>query len=211
MGSTCYCATTRAAWNCSGEAPQNAALGVIGTLTLVIILNLTAFAIVREREVGTLEQIMVSPIRPVEFILGKTVPFFLVGVTQVSLVAAVGILWFQVPFVGNPFVLLLGTTLFLLSTLALGLLISTICSTQQQAFATNFFVLNLFFILSGFAFSDLQHAVGPTWFTYLNPLRYFMVVIRAAVPFRRSPATRFARECRCASAAATCDTISTAG
>jgi ABC-2 type transport system permease protein len=152
--------------------------GVVGTLTLVIIVNLTAFAIVREREVGTLEQIMVTPIRPSEFILGKTVPFFLVGLTQVSLVAAVGILWFQVPFVGNPLVLLLGTALFLLSTLALGLLISTICSTQQQAFATNFFVLNPFFILSGFAFPISSMPEVLQWFTYLNPLRYFLVVIR---------------------------------
>ena len=152
--------------------------GVIGTLTLVIVVNLTAFAIVREREVGTLEQIMVTPIRPTEFILGKTVPFFLVGLGEVSLVTAVGILWFQVPFVGNPLVLLLGTTLYLLSTLALGLLISTLCSTQQQAFATNFFVLNPFFILSGFSFPISSMPVVLQWFTYANPLRYYLVVIR---------------------------------
>lgn len=152
--------------------------GVIGTLTLVMIVNLTAFAIVREREVGTLEQIMVTPIRPAEFILGKTVPFFLVGLGQVSLVTAVGVYWFQVPLVGNPLMLLLGTALFLLSTLALGLLISTVCSTQQQAFATNFFVLNPVFILSGFAFPISSMPEVLQWFTYLNPLRYFLVVIR---------------------------------
>ncbi len=152
--------------------------GVIGTLTLVTIVNLTAFAIVREREVGTLEQIMVSPIRPAEFIFGKTVPFFLVGLGEVALVVAVGIVWFQVPFVGNPFVLLLGTALFLLSTLALGLLISTICSTQQQAFSTNFFVLNPFFILSGFMFPISSMPQVLQWFTYINPLRYYLVVIR---------------------------------
>jgi len=152
--------------------------GVIGTITLVSIVNLTAFAIVREREVGTLEQIMVSPIRPVEFILGKTVPFFIIGLGQVALVVAVGILWFRVPFVGNPFVLLLGTALYLLSTLALGLLISTVCSTQQQAFSTNFFVLNPFFILSGFAFPISSMPQALQWFTYINPLRYYLVVIR---------------------------------
>ncbi len=152
--------------------------GVIGTLTLVIVVNLTAFAIVREREVGTLEQIMVSPIRPSEFILGKTVPFFLIGLGEVSLVAGVGMLWFQVPFVGNPLILLLGTALFLLSTLALGLLISTLCSTQQQAFATNFFVLNPFFILSGFSFPISSMPEALQWFTYVNPLRYYLVVIR---------------------------------
>jgi ABC-2 type transport system permease protein len=152
--------------------------GVIGTLTLVIVVNLTSFAIVREREVGTLEQIMVSPIRPSEFILGKTAPFFIIGLGEVALVAGAGVLWFQVPFVGNPLILLLGTALYLLSTLALGLFISTICSTQQQAFATNFFVLNPFFILSGFSFPIVSMPQVMQWFTYLNPLRYFLVIIR---------------------------------
>jgi drug efflux transport system permease protein len=152
--------------------------GLIGTLTLVIIVNLTAFAIVREREVGTLEQIMVSPIRPAEFILGKTVPFFLIGMGEVALIVAVAILWFQVPFVGNPLVLFLGSALFLLSTLALGLLISTLCTTQQQAFSMNFFVLNPFFILSGFSFPISSMPKVLQWMTYANPLRYYLVVIR---------------------------------
>ena len=152
--------------------------GLIGTLSLVIIVNLTAFAIVREREVGTLEQIMVSPIRPAEFILGKTVPFFLVGLGEVALIVAVAILWFQVPFVGDPLVLLLGSALFLLSTLALGLLISTLCMTQQQAFSMNFFILNPFFILSGFSFPISSMPKVLQWMTYANPLRYYLVVIR---------------------------------
>jgi ABC-2 type transport system permease protein len=152
--------------------------GVIATITLVMVVNLTAFAVVREREVGTLEQIMVSPIRPAEFILGKTVPFFVVGVGIAGLITIVGILWFQIPFVGNPFVFIFGTMLYLLSLLALGLLISTVCSTQQQAFATNFFVLNPFFILSGFSFPISSMPDALQWFTYVNPLRYFLVVIR---------------------------------
>ena len=155
--------------------------GVIGTLTLVTIVNLTAFAIVREREVGTLEQIMVSPIRPAEFIFGKTIPFFIVGLGEVALVVTVGVLWFQIPFVGSAFVLLLGTALFLLSTLAVGLLISTVCSTQQQAFSTNFFVLSPFFILSGFAFPISSMPQVLQWFTYVNPLRYYLVVIRGTL------------------------------
>jgi ABC-2 type transport system permease protein len=153
--------------------------GVIGTLTLTLIVNLTAFAIVREREVGTLEQIMVTPIRPIEFILGKTLPFFLIGLGEVALVMAVGLLWFQVPFNGNPLVMLLGTSLFLLSTLALGLLISTICTTQQQAFATNFFVVNPLFTLSGFSFPIASMPKALQWFSYINPLRYFLVIIRS--------------------------------
>lgn len=153
--------------------------GVVGTLTLVVVVSLTASAIVREREIGTLEQIMVSPIRPAEFILGKTVPFFLVGLAEVILVAVFGTLWFGVPFVGNPLILLLGTSLFLLSTLGLGLLISTVCKTQQQAFASNFFVLNPMFTLSGFAFPITSMPEPLQWLTYLNPLRYYLVVIRA--------------------------------
>lgn len=153
--------------------------GLIGTLTLITIVNLTAFAIVREREVGTLEQILVTPIQPIEFIIGKTLPFFLIGLLEVALVSAVGMLWFQVPFKGNPLVLLLGTCLFLLSVLAIGLLISTLCKTQQQAFASNFFVLNPMFILSGFSFPIASMPDALQWLTYLNPLRYFLVIIRA--------------------------------
>lgn len=153
--------------------------GLIGTLILITIVNLTAFAIVREREVGTLEQLLVTPIQPIEFIIGKTLPFFLIGLLEVSIVAAVGMLWFQVPFKGNPLVLLLGTGLFLLSVLAIGLLISTLCKTQQQAFASNFFVLNPIFILSGFSFPISSMPDALQWLTYLNPLRYFLVIIRA--------------------------------
>ena len=152
--------------------------GVIATITLVMIVNLTAFAVVREREVGTLEQIMVSPIRPAEFILGKTVPYFVVGLVLAALVTIAGIFWFEVPFVGNPLVFIFGTMLYLLSLLALGLLISTVCTTQQQAFATNFFVLNPLFILSGFSFPISSMPEVLQWFTYVNPLRYFLIVIR---------------------------------
>jgi ABC-2 type transport system permease protein len=152
--------------------------GVIGSLILLTIVNLTAFAIVREREVGTLEQILVTPIRPVEFIIGKTLPFFLIGLLEVSIAAGVGTFWFNVPFNGNPLVLLLGTCLFLLTALAIGLLISTLCMTQQQAFASNFFVLNPMFILSGFSFPISSMPDVLQWLTYVNPLRYFLVIIR---------------------------------
>jgi ABC-2 type transport system permease protein len=152
--------------------------GIIGSLTLMTIVNLTSFAIVREREIGTLEQIMVTPIRPIEFILGKTLPFFIIGLLQVALIALIGTLWFEVPFRGNPFVMLLGTSLFLISTLAAGLLISTVCSTQQQAFASGFFYLTPAFTLSGFAFPITSMPPAMQWLTYLDPLRYYLVVLR---------------------------------
>jgi len=155
--------------------------GVIGTLALMQVISLTAFAVVREREVGTLEQIMVSPIRPFEFILGKTLPFFLIGLADVSLVTTVGVLWFGVPFVGSIWVLLLGTSLFLLAALGMGLLLSTLSRTQQQAFALNFFIVNPFLVLSGFAFPIAAMPPVLQWFTVINPLRYFLVVIRAVL------------------------------
>lgn len=153
--------------------------GVIGTLTLLQVVSLTAFAVVREREVGTLEQIMVSPIRPFEFILGKTVPFFLIGFGDIALVSAFGILWFHVPFIGSPLVMLAGAALFLMAAVGMGLLLSTFSRTQQQAFALNFFLLNPFFILSGFAFPIAAMPKALQWFTLINPLRYFLVIIRA--------------------------------
>ena len=152
--------------------------GVIATLTLTLIVNLTSFAIVREREVGTLEQIMVTPIRSMEFILGKTIPFFCIGLALMMLIAGTGTLWFGIPFVGNPLVLLLGTSLYLMSVLGIGLLISTLCSTQQQAFATNFFVINPLFTLSGFSFPIASMPVFMQYLTYLNPVRYYLVIIR---------------------------------
>jgi ABC-2 type transport system permease protein len=152
--------------------------GVIGSLTLVLVITLTAFAVVREREIGTLEQIMVTPIRPVEFILGKTLPFFLIGLFDVSLIATVGTLWFQVPFRGHISVLFLGSVLFILCMLGAGLLISTVSATQQQAMATAFFFIMPAITFSGFGFPI---ATMPQWlqyFTYLVPLRYFLVVLR---------------------------------
>jgi len=153
--------------------------GVIGSLMLVITVNLTSFAVVREREIGTLEQIMVTPIRPVEFILGKTLPSFLVGLGEMALITLVGTLWFRVPFRGDPLVLLLASALFLTSTLGMGLLISTVCKTQQQAFASSFFVLMPAFVLSGFSFPIASMPPVLQWITYAIPLRYFLVVLRS--------------------------------
>jgi len=153
--------------------------GVIGTLTLLQVVSLTAFAVVREREVGTLEQIMVSPIRPIEFILGKTVPFFLIGLGDVTVVTFFGVLWFDIPFLGSPLTMLLGASLFLLAALGLGLMLSTYARTQQQAFALTFILINPIYILSGFAFPIAAMPAVLRWITLINPLRYFLVVIRS--------------------------------
>ena len=152
--------------------------GIIGSLTLVLVVTLTAFAVVREREIGTLEQIMVTPIRPAEFILGKTLPFFLIGLFDVSLIGTVGTLWFQVPFRGQILVLLAGAILFLLCMLGVGLLISTVSSTQQQAMVTSFFFIMPAITFSGFGFPISTMPQWLQYLTYLSPLRYFLVVLR---------------------------------
>lgn len=152
--------------------------GIIGSLTLIMVVVLTAFAIVREREIGTLEQIMVTPIRPVEFILGKTLPFFLIGLADVALVAIVGTLWFQIPFRGSVAVLLFGTVLFLLSMLGVGLFISTISATQQQAMVSAFFFNMPAITFSGFGFPISSMPDALQKLSYLDPLRYFLVVLR---------------------------------
>jgi ABC-2 type transport system permease protein len=154
--------------------------GIVGTLTLVLVVQLTAFAVVREREIGTLEQIMVTPIRPGEFILGKTLPFFLIGLFDVSLIAVVGTLWFQVPFRGQVSVLFTGAILFLLCMLGVGLLISTVSATQQQAMVTAFFFLMPAVTFSGFAFPISTMPQWLQYLTYANPLRYFLVVLRGS-------------------------------
>ncbi|HXM88411.1 MAG TPA: ABC transporter permease [Candidatus Acidoferrum sp.] len=152
--------------------------GVIGTLVLVSVLQLTAFAVVREREIGTLEQLMVTPISPAELIVGKTLPFLLVGLANVIVVGVLGTLWFQVPFRGNVLVLMFGTTLFLSSALGVGLLISTLCQTQQQAFAISFFYISPAIMLSGFGYPITSMPTALQWFTNLDPLRFYLVVLR---------------------------------
>jgi ABC-2 type transport system permease protein len=152
--------------------------GIIGSLTLVLVITLTAFAVVREREIGTLEQIMVTPIRPAEFILGKTLPFFLIGIFDVTLIAVVGSLWFEVPFRGNIAVLATGAVLFILCMLGVGLLISTISSTQQQAMVTSFFFIMPAITFSGFGFPINTMPHWMQLMSYAIPLRYFLIVVR---------------------------------
>jgi ABC-2 type transport system permease protein len=153
--------------------------GVIGSLLQVMVIVLTAFAVVREREIGTLEQIMVTPIRPREFILGKTLPFFLIGLFDAGMIGLFGTLWFQVPFRGSLAVLLAGLMLFLLCALGIGLFISTISATQQQAMVTAFFFIMPAVTFSGFGFPISSMPRAVQWLTYLDPLRYLLVVLRA--------------------------------
>ncbi len=152
--------------------------GVMGNLITLVIVMLTAFAVVREREIGTLEQIMVTPIGQAEFILGKTIPFFLIGLFDAVLITAVGTFWFRVPLRGSLLVLLAGTVLYLFCALGVGLLISTISVNQQQAMVSAFFFLMPAIIFSGFASPISSMPAGLQLFTYADPLRYFIVILR---------------------------------
>jgi ABC-2 type transport system permease protein len=152
--------------------------GVIAQIAFLLPIILTAQAIVREREIGTLEQIMVTPIRSWELVVGKTLPFALIGLFDVVLIALIGIFWFDMPLRGNPLLLFGGNILFMLSSVGIGLFISTISSTQQQAQISTFFFSMPAFILSGFVFPLENLPLWIQYLTYANPLRYFLVIIR---------------------------------
>jgi ABC-2 type transport system permease protein len=152
--------------------------GIVVNIIMQITLMLTAMAIVREKEIGTMEQLMVTPIRPIELMLGKTLPFALVGLVDTVLVIAVALLMFHVPFRGSPLLLFFCAILFLMSTLGAGLFISTISRTQQQAMMTTFLFFQPFFLLSGFAFPIRNMPQSIQYLTMLNPLRYFIEIVR---------------------------------
>ncbi|HEU5415615.1 MAG TPA: ABC transporter permease [Candidatus Angelobacter sp.] len=170
---------TRAWFNENLESRNFYVPGVIAIIVMLITLMLTSMAVVREKEIGTMEQIMVTPITPMEFILGKTLPFALIGFADVVLVTVIAVLWFGVPIRGNLFLLFAGTALYLLTTLGLGLLLSTVSQTQQQAMMGTFFIYFPAVLLSGFMFPIANMPVVVQWLTYLNPLRYFLVIVRA--------------------------------
>ncbi len=153
--------------------------GVIGNLMLIMIMTVTAFAIVREREIGTLEQIMVTPIRRGEFILGKTVPFFLIGCFEAVMLTLIGVMWFGVPFRGHAFVLAVGVMIFLLAALGFGLFISTVSKTQQQAMIVAFFFILPAIALSGFG--TPVSSMPPIFqkLSYINPLTHVILVLRS--------------------------------
>jgi ABC-2 type transport system permease protein len=153
--------------------------GVLALVLLVVTANLAAMAIVREKELGTLEQLNVTPLRRWELVTGKLVPYGVIAMIDVLLVVAVAVFWFEIPLRGSFVLLLAMSLLYVLCTLSLGLLISTISDTQQQAMMTaTFFFLTPMIYLSGFIFpiENMPAVIQP--FTYLIPLRYFLVIVR---------------------------------
>jgi ABC-2 type transport system permease protein len=152
--------------------------GVVVNIITLVTLSLTAMAIVREKEIGTMEQLMVTPIRPIELILGKTLPFVLVGYWDLILVTSAALVIFHVPFNGSFLLLLFAAFVFLMTTLGAGLFLSTISGTQQQAMMATTLFFQPFFMLSGFTFPIRNMPESVQWLTFLNPVRYFMEIVR---------------------------------
>jgi ABC-2 type transport system permease protein len=153
--------------------------GVMAQLVMVVTMMLSAMSVVREKEVGTMEQIIVTPIRRWEFILGKTIPFALVGYFNVMLVTALAAFWFDIPIRGSLLLLTVATGVYLLSTLGFGLFISTVSHSQQQAMLSASMFMFPAMLLSGFAFPVENMPQSIQYLTWLNPLRHFLVIIRS--------------------------------
>lgn len=151
---------------------------VIVMILLITTMMLSGMSMVKEKETGTMESLIVTPIKPLELIIGKLIPFISIAYFNLTLVVLVGIYWFGVPFKGSFLLLFLLSGIFLLTTLGLGLFISTISQNQQQAMMTAFFLMLPLSILSGFMFPISSMPVAVQYLTYLNPLRYFLVIIR---------------------------------
>ncbi len=152
--------------------------GIVVVLLTMLTTLLTGLGLVREKETGTLEQLSVTPIRTAELIVGKLLPFVFIAFFVLSVALSVCLLWFGVPMRGSWGLLILFSLLFLLNTLGMGLLVSTIARTQQQALFMVWFFLIFGIIMSGFFFPIANMPPLMQKLTYLNPLRYFLVVVR---------------------------------
>ncbi|MDD5282135.1 MAG: ABC transporter permease [Candidatus Omnitrophica bacterium] len=152
--------------------------GVIASIVTIMSLLLTSMAIVREKEIGTMEQLIVSPLRPLELIFGKLLPFGVIALFQCALITTLGVLWFHIPFRGSLVLLVLATCVYLFTALGIGLFISTIASTQQEAMMSVFLFYMPTFLLSGFAYPIANMPEVIQYFTLINPMRYYLIIIR---------------------------------
>ena len=152
--------------------------GIIALLTQVITLLVVGLSVARERETGTFDQLLVTPLRQFDILLGKSLPSLLIGAVEASVIIAATVWWFHVPLRGNLMVLYLGLLLFVIAVTGIGLMISSLAATQQQALLGAFLFMVPSIILSGFA---TPIANMPPWvqdLTLINPMRYFLVILR---------------------------------
>jgi ABC-2 type transport system permease protein len=146
--------------------------GLIGTLTMIQTLMLTAMSVAREREQGTFDQLLVTPFRPAEIMAGKALPSMLVGIVQATGVLLVAQLWFRIPFQGSFLTLYAGLALFVLAAVGVGLVVSAVCYTMQQAMLFSFILIMPFALLSGLTTPISNMPLSLQYFTFINPLRY---------------------------------------
>lgn len=169
---------TQVFYNPSMDSMEFNIPALIGLIMQEVTLILTAFALVREKEQGTIEQLIVTPIRPAELIIGKLVPYTIIGTLSFAFVLLAGVFWFDVAIAGDPFLLVLLSLLFLVATLAMGIFISTIAKNQLQAMYMSFAVILPSVILSGFVFPRESMPMLIQLLGGLIPLTYFLEILR---------------------------------
>jgi ABC-2 type transport system permease protein len=152
--------------------------GIICVLLMEMMVPLTAFALVRERERGTIEQLMVTPVRAAEILMGKSVPYVIIGLGDSLVILAAGLVWFKVPMAGSLFTLLAAAAVFIFVALGLGILVATFVSTQQQAALSAQFVMVPNMLLSGFMFPVASMPTAIQYFSLILPMRYFLEIVR---------------------------------
>ncbi len=169
---------TRAWYNPNLESRWFIVPGIVGLLLLVVTILVTALSVAREREQGTFDQLLVTPFRPVEILIGKALPGFIIGIAEATAIILLAVFWFRVPLQGSVVTLYAGVVLFLFSSVGVGLMISSFSVTQQQGLLGAFLFVVPAIILSGFTtpIANMPHLIQQI--TYVNPMRYFMIIIR---------------------------------
>ncbi|MGD8710111.1 MAG: ABC transporter permease [Ectothiorhodospiraceae bacterium] len=169
---------TRAWFNPNLESRWFVVPGIIGLLLQVVVMTVTALSVAREREQGTFDQLLVTPMRPGEILLGKALPGFIIGLAEATLILCIAVFWFQVPLVGSLATLYAGVMLFLLAAVGVGLMISSLSVTMQQGLLGGFLYMVPAVILSGFATPIANMPLAVQYLTLANPMRYFMTILR---------------------------------
>ncbi len=174
-------AETRFRYNPELKSSAYLVPGVLAMILMIVTLMLTSLAITREREIGTMEQLVVTPVKPYQFMLGKMLPFVVIGMVDITIILIVAVGHFEIPIRGSLPLLYFAAMLFLFSTLGMGLLISTVSHTQQQAIFVSFMFTMPAILLSGLMFPIANMPVSVQWLTYLNPFTHFLIIIRGII------------------------------
>jgi len=169
---------TRAWFNPNLESRWFFLPGIIGILTLLLTMLITALSVAREREQGTFDQLLVTPLRPVEILIGKALPGFVIGFTEATVITLIAVLWFGIPMLGSLATLYAGLAVFLLSSVGVGLMISSLAVTQQQGMLGAFLFMVPAILLSGFATPIANMPRAIQLITLADPVRYFLVILR---------------------------------